>query len=270
MQKKISIITINRNNATGLRQTIESVISQINDECEYLLIDGQSDDGSEEVIREFADYITYRASEPPRGVYAAMNQGIAHATGTYCLFLNSGDWLNTGSIAEAIRVCTGDDVIYFNTYLSYGNNRVEKERYPTELSMRSFFRRTIGHQSTLIKRELFTRYGLYNEGNKLYSDYEFWLKSIILGNVTCRYVDTFLSYYDMGGISTNPDKEASQEIAAILTKSLPERVLADYAYWHNQEREMAILIWYKNQKWAYPILVFIYKVIKNINRLFRT
>ncbi|GAB3961654.1 glycosyltransferase family 2 protein [Spirosoma harenae] len=267
MQKKLSIITINWNNATGLRQTIESVTSQLTSHCEYIVIDGNSDDGSQEVIKEYTSYITYWQSEPKAGIYSDMNKGIARATGEYCLFLNSGDWLNKGILKEAISECTGEDIIYFNTYLSYDNNRFEAVRYSPALTMRSFFKHTIGHQSTLIKRVLFSRHGMYDETLHLHADYAFWIKSIILENATYKYVNKFLAYYDMNGQSSQSNKYTIQEISTVLDQSLPKRVLADYDYWHKREREMEILAWYKNQKVLYTMLVFFYKVVKKLRKL---
>ena len=100
---KLSIITINRNNAAGLRKTIESVVSQTYTDFEYIIIDGASTDGSVEVIKEYAEATLpcgeglgerlYWVSEPDKGIYNAMNKGILKAQGEYLLFLNSGDWL---------------------------------------------------------------------------------------------------------------------------------------------------------------------------------
>ncbi|GAB3993193.1 glycosyltransferase family 2 protein [Spirosoma daeguense] len=267
MQKKISIITINWNNAVGLKKTIESVISQLSDDCEYIVIDGGSDDGSQEVIRKYEPKITYWQSEPKAGIYADMNKGIVKATGTYCLFLNSGDWLNQNILSAAVSECTGEDVIYFNTYLSYKNGRVEPVTYSPTLTMKNFFKSTIGHQSTLIKKELFTRLGAYNESMHLHADYEFWIKSIIFENATCKYVNQFLSYYDMSGQSSEPNPHTLLEVSSVLNNNLPKRVLADYEYWHKRERELEILVWYKDQKVLYPALVFLYKVIKNFRKL---
>ncbi|MBD2700682.1 glycosyltransferase [Spirosoma sp. BT702] len=267
MPKKLSIITINWNNAAGLRQTLESVTSQLTSDCEYVVIDGNSDDGSQNVIREYADRLTYWQSEPKAGIYADMNKGIAKATGEYCLFLNAGDWLVNDVLPKAVNECTGEDVIYFNTYLSYDNTRIEALRYSPTLTMRNFFKSTIGHQSTLIKRELFNRYGMYDETLRLHGDYAFWLKSIILENATCKYVNKFLSYYDMGGQTANPNEYTLQEVSTVLSQSLPKRVLDDYDYWHKRERELEILVWYKNQKMLYGGLVFLYKVVKNLHRL---
>jgi glycosyltransferase involved in cell wall biosynthesis len=267
MDKKLSIITINWNNAAGLQKTIESVVSQLDDHCEYIVVDGQSKDSSVDIINTFKDKITTYISEANEGIYGNMNKGIARAKGEYCLFLNSGDWLNSNILGQVLEACTGEDVIYFNTYLSYNGSRFEELKYPLKLTMRSFFKRTICHQSTLIKRDLFTRNGPYNVNFRLYSDYEFWIKSIIIGNATCRYVDKYLCYYDMGGQSSTPNESDLREVNLIQNQYLPPRVLDDYEYWYTKEREMETLLWYKNQKTLYGGLVFIYKVVKNINRL---
>ena len=90
---KLSIITINLNNCKGLEKTIKSVISQRFTDYEFIVIDGGSDDESLECIKAHRNYIHYWVSEPDKGIYNAMNKGIAQAEGDYCLFLNSGDWL---------------------------------------------------------------------------------------------------------------------------------------------------------------------------------
>lgn len=266
--KKISIITINLNNADGLRKTIESVESQINDECEYIVIDGKSTDGSVQVIKQYQHCISYWSSNFKKGIYGDMNKGIEKATGEYCLFLNSGDWLNSNILLIALKECTGESIIYFNTYLSYGESRFKEQRYDPQLTMRSFYRKTIGHQSTLIKRELFNIYGQYNEEKRIHSDYEFWIKAIILGNCSYKHVNEFLSFYDMGGLSSRPNKQGLGEVESVLANALPLRVLADYDYWLKQEHELEIVIWYKQQKVLYQVLVFLYKVIKNIKKAF--
>jgi glycosyltransferase involved in cell wall biosynthesis len=269
MTKILSIITINWNNAEGLKKTIESVVDQINESCQYIVIDGNSRDGSIDVIKKFEDKIDYWVSEPNKGIYGNMNRGIKEAEGEYCLFLNSGDWLAEKSLMKALKECTGEEIIYFNTYLSYENVKFEELKYPPVLSMRSFYKTTIGHQSTFIKADLFSKYGFYNENNKIHSDYEFWLKSIIVGNCSCKYVDQFLSFYDMGGRSSKPDESIKMEFQSIICRYLPQRVLDDYEYWFNKEKEIEILMWYKRHKFLYQLLVFYYKVVKNLRKILR-
>ena len=104
---KLTIITINRNNASGLEKTMESVLSQTCMEYEYVLVDGASTDASVEVIKRFANSFGGRLkwiSEPDKGIYNAMNKGIRLAGGEYVQFLNSGDRL-AGKNAQGPLLC---------------------------------------------------------------------------------------------------------------------------------------------------------------------
>ena len=106
----LSIITINYNNAEGLRKTLASVASQTYVEIEHIIIDGGSSDNSVEVIREYESSLASRlsllasrlkwVSEKDSGIYNAMNKGILMATGEYCQFLNSGDMLAADDVTE--------------------------------------------------------------------------------------------------------------------------------------------------------------------------
>ena len=90
---KLSIITVNLNNRDGLQRTIDSVVSQTFTDYEWIVIDGGSTDGSRELIGQHQDRFAYWCSEPDKGIYNAMNKGIAHAKGEWLQFLNSGAWL---------------------------------------------------------------------------------------------------------------------------------------------------------------------------------
>ena len=263
----ISIITVNLNNRQGLEYTLGSVLAQSFTDYQLVVIDGGSTDGSVDVIRALSHKISYWISEPDWGIYHAMNKGLARASGQYCLFLNSGDWLTENGLLEAARVCTGEDIIYFNCYLSYSSTDFVEQTYPQNLTLRSFYKRTIGHQSTLIRRDLFNRYGSYNENKRLHSDYEFWIKTIIIENASCKYVNEFLCFYDMTGRSAASDSISQFEVATILNRYIPRRVQADYAYWYAKECDMEILEWYKANKLLYAALVFVYKVIRRVRKL---
>ena len=87
----ISIITINYNDAKGLQRTLQSVRSQSYQHFEHIVIDGNSDDGSKNVIQDAGDYLAYAISEPDKGIYNAMNKGISLSSGDWICFINSGD-----------------------------------------------------------------------------------------------------------------------------------------------------------------------------------
>ena len=110
---KISIITINYNDAKGLKRTIESVKSQIYKDFEHIIIDGDSCDGSKDIINENAELFSYWCSESDRGRYNAMNKGIAHASGDYLLFLNSGDYLSDDNVLKDFSMSLSNkDIVY--------------------------------------------------------------------------------------------------------------------------------------------------------------
>ncbi len=210
---KLSIITINRNNAAGLRKTIESVVSQTYTDFEYIVIDGASTDDSVKFINEYAHKIDYWVSEPDKGIYNAMNKGILKAKGEYLLFLNSGDWLVDESVVGDFCGCNWmDDFVSGNLIL--WNKGIETLREAIDKNILGFehlYNNRIAHPVTFIKRILFDKYGLYNEEFKIVSDWEFFLKCLILYNCNYTNYNRTISYYDLSGISSNPKFVLLQE-----------------------------------------------------------
>lgn len=201
---KLSIITINLNNAPGLRKTIESVVSQTFSDFEYIVIDGGSTDGSINIIKEYSDKISYWVSEPDKGIYNAMNKGIEKAKGEYCLFLNSGDWLaDDFVIANFYSKDYKEDIISGNLILwDNGEKTIREAIEKTDLGFEHFYNNRIPHPSTFIKRLLFSKFGFYNEELKLVSDWEFFLKCLIVNNSTYDIFNRIVSYYDLSGRSS--------------------------------------------------------------------
>ena len=99
----ISIVTINKNNLHGLKNTMESILAQTCDQYEWIIIDGGSSDGSVELIKDNASKIHYWVTEPDNGIYNAMNKGIDESSGDYILFLNSGDRFASPTILSSYR-----------------------------------------------------------------------------------------------------------------------------------------------------------------------
>lgn len=211
---KLSIITINLNNKEGLQKTITSVLSQTLPDKEYIVIDGGSTDGSPELIKENSDQITYWVSEPDRGIYNAMNKGIAIAKGEYCLFLNSGDCLAENTTVE--KLCselTGEDIIYGNWYKSFPNGKKEPEKFPDHITFYFLaFHYSLPHQATLIRRDLFDKMGSYDERLKMVSDWKFFLDAIFKHHCTYKHIDQYIAVYDKTGFSSNPKNNELQQL----------------------------------------------------------
>ncbi len=222
MNPKLSIITVNLNNAAGLQKTIESVVNQTFTDYEYIIIDGGSTDESKEIIEKYAAQITYWVSEPDKGIYNAMNKGILKAKGEYCLFLNSGDWLFNEKILSDVFINFPEyDIVYGNGYSFSKKYVIKKYEIPEKLKLSYFYSDSIFHASTFIKKELFNKYGLYNEENKIVSDWEFFIKTIFINNVVSKKIPYEISVIEEGGISRSPENKP------LLQKEI-EKVLRNY------------------------------------------
>ncbi|MCR4918712.1 MAG: glycosyltransferase [Prevotella sp.] len=231
---RFTIITINRNNRDGLRRTIESVVGQTCRDYEYVVIDGASTDGSVEVIKRYADHITYWVSEPDRGIYHAMNKGVARAHGDYCLFMNSGDCMHDTRVLERIdSLHTSEDVIIGKVTIDDQGHTMSPPP-ATELTFYHLFSGAIPHQAAFIRTTLLKDFP-YDESLKIVADWKFFLKTLIIDNRPVRYLDLLVAKYDTSGLSTlNPElvrKEKEQVLAAMF----PPRILADYRHWKQSE-----------------------------------
>lgn len=206
MNEKISIITVNFNNLTGLKETINSVINQDYANIEYIIIDGGSLDGSAEWIASINDKLYYWVSEKDSGVYQAMNKGIIRATGEYIVFLNSGDYFIDQHVISrcCYEIAKVDevDIFYGNIFVKNQLNNPDHHHFhPRELSLKFFKNDTINHQASLIKRALFVEFGLYPECYRLASDYWLYIRSL-LSNKRYQYLDFPMVIYDFTGISS--------------------------------------------------------------------
>lgn len=201
---KLSIITINYNNRDGLQKTIDSVISQIYKDFEWIIIDGGSTDGSKELIERYADYMTYWVSEPDKGIYNAMNKGILVSQGEYLLFLNSGDCLyDMGVIKKVIPLLCGKDIYVGYEQLSSCPNKQIKDIYdftPEGVVHRLVFK-GIPHQATFFHRNVFSVYGMYREDKQILSDLWVLYRSLVFGCATIVALPIIISIYDTTGIS---------------------------------------------------------------------
>jgi glycosyltransferase involved in cell wall biosynthesis len=235
---KLSIITINYNNAEGLRKTMESVLAQTYTEIEYIIVDGASTDGSVDVIRELATRPTIKwVSVKDTGIYNAMNKGIRMATSEYIQILNSGDILFDSNVTKRMieRLDQINSQGEENVGILYGNmikvntagKVVGKSGY-TEYSLRQFYSSTLNHDCAYIRRDLFEEYGLYDENLKIVSDWKWYLQAIGLGRVKPEYVDIDMTIFDDGGISETNLALRNAERRKVLEEILPPAVLWDY------------------------------------------
>lgn len=243
---KLSIITINRNNSAGLRKTIESVVSQTFTDYEYIVIDGASSDGSVDIIKEYADKITYWVSEPDKGIYNAMNKGIDLAKGEYIQFLNSGDWFYSKNVLQRVfELESSEDILYGDIILYNGMDNMIRFNYPDLLSVFYLTHHMICHQAIFHKKNLFDK-RKYDETIQIVADWEFLLHVFYTKNCSCRKIDEIIVYNDGGGVSSIEEK-VNIEREMVLHRYFSNRILDDY---YNYRR----LIESVDQSTLYPFL----------------
>lgn len=220
---KLSVVTINYNNRDGLRKTIESVVGQTWRNFEYIIIDGGSNDGSQDIIAQYSQSISYWVSEPDRGVYHAMNKGIDKAQGEYCIFMNSGDqFYNKKVLSEIIPHLNGTDVILGDTLESDGAIKLHKE----EMTFKTLYKGSLSHQSSFIKTTLLKKYH-YDEALDIVSDWKFFLQTLIIDNCSYVGIPLFISIYDVSGITYSNMMKFEEEREFVIESMFPHRILQD-------------------------------------------
>ena len=227
---KLSIITVNLNNAKGLKSTIDSVLSQTNKEFEYIIVDGASTDGSIDLIKNAVKQDAHLQikwiSEPDSGIYNAMNKGIALAEGEYLLMLNSADYLIDDSVVDQILpYLDGTDIIQGNIIVERENGLFIHKGYAhSDLSLIEILHGDFPHQATFTKKSVFDESGLFDESYRLISDYIFYVKTLGLGRTSFKYIDFNISFFAPYGLSSQNNNLQMIEEARFNEDLFPPRI----------------------------------------------
>lgn len=257
---KLTIITINWNNADGLAKTVQSVIKQTWKEFQYVVIDGASTDNSLQIIEKFEKQIDHWVSEPDTGIYNAMNKGVDYAKGEYCLFLNSGDYLHDDRALERVFKDKLSADIHTCALLSESTKKRVLKLPPKEISLFTFVASSILHPSTFMKREMFFKHGRFDEGLKIISDWKLLLEWLIVHNCSYSFSDEVLTVFEAEtGISSTSSSMEEEVFKDTLTKYFP-RIMSDYHINARTESEYyfnvsKFLVSNPNiSKWFFPII----------------
>lgn len=261
---KLSIITINFNDAIGLEKTIQSVINQTYTDFEYIVVDGASTDGSVDVIKKYSDRLTLWVSEPDSGIYNAMNKGTRMASGEYCLYLNSGDFLADNDVLEkAFNYNFTEDIVSFGLIL-FNDKKECLQLPPNDISLFTFTDGSLPHPSTFIKKRVLDKIGGYNETYKIVSDWCFFLDALIVNQCTYKVYEHILSKFNCFGISSTAVKKREEEIANYLETRFPN-IINDYIPFRD-EAVYNVLQWIQSHSLLKAIIIFPFKVL---NRKFK-
>lgn len=205
MNNLISIITINYNNAEGLSHTIESVLCQTSNEIEYIVIDGGSTDASKELLIKHSNRISYWVSEKDSGIYNAMNKGWRKASGKYCLFLNSGDYLYDKYVIEnmvTFMKANDKDIIYGNLNI-FDDQESTIKFFNEPVSLYYFYYNFLPHPASFIKKKLLEKLNGYHENYRVISDWIFFVEAFVVQATFVNINLTVSAFYNLGISSTS-------------------------------------------------------------------
>ena len=206
---KISIITVSYNSASTISDTIESVIAQSLKDVEHIVIDGASNDGTVDILKNYNQHLAYWQSEPDQGIYDAFNKGIALASGDIIGLLNADDiYANQDvlvHVERAIQLESLDAVFADITFF----NQDEPDKVLRRYSSKGFSPDRIAwgwmpaHPSLFIRREIYDTVGPFKTDYMIAGDYEFVARAFGANKLRYKYIPEVFVRMRTGGVSTD-------------------------------------------------------------------
>lgn len=199
----ISIITVVYNGEKYLEQTINSVLNQTYKNIEYIIIDGQSTDGTIDIIREYESHLKLWISEKDAGLYDAMNKGIKLCSGELIGMINSDDWYEPNAVERVVDayIKNSSKRIFHADRFDIDSNeeRLLRRFHPSVIKFQ-YYGMTYHHPSMFISPEEYSRH-LYSEKLKVLSDYQFVLEAYLFDKSTFEYIPESIVNYRLDGVS---------------------------------------------------------------------
>ena len=215
----VSIITIVYNGEKYIENTILSVINQSYKNLEYIIIDGGSTDNTVSIIKKYQDQITSWISEKDKGISDAFNKGIEKATGKIIGILNSDDWYEVNTIQQVVEHIKEYDIVYGDLRL------FKKEKIDFVLKGDHHLldqHMTVNHPTVFIKKEIYQKYGLFDDAYVCAMDYDLMLRLKVNG-CSFKYIPTVLANMRWLGNSDKIWLIGCKETMQIKNKYLPNK-----------------------------------------------
>jgi glycosyltransferase involved in cell wall biosynthesis len=216
---KLTVITIVYNNVRDIERTVLSVLNQTYPNIEYLVIDGASNDGTLDILKKYEGRLAQLISEKDKGIYDAMNKGLALASGEYILFMNSGDELYAADTVENVFASAPDADIYYGETEMYNEDwkslGQRRHKAPETFSWKDFkYGMSISHQAIYIRRSLTEP---YDPQYKLSADIDWIIKA---AKKALKIVNTrmYVAKYLVGGMSKKKHRQSLIERFHIFSK----------------------------------------------------
>lgn len=236
---KVSIVTVVYNNAATVSQAVESVLAQDHPDIEYIVIDGGSKDGTLDVLARYRDRIAVLVSEPDKGIYDAMNKGVARATGDVVGILNSDDCYASSTVISSVVAAlerSGADSLVGDLVFERPDAPGKVVRYYSAAQFHlGWFERgdMPPHPTFFVRRACYDRLGLFDTRYRMTADFDLMLRFLYIAKVSWTYLPMVMVTMRMGGITNQGFKSKvrlNREIMDSLRRNgLPSGVLRVYS-----------------------------------------
>ena len=205
MSMRVSIITVVLNGVETIEHTIKSVLNQEYRDIEYIVIDGGSTDGTREILAKYQGKISRCTSEPDSGIYEAMNKGIKSSTGEAIAILNSDDIYAdrtiVGQMVEFIQKNSLDAAYGDLIYVDRNDiSRIRRYWRPGPYVNHAFrYGWVIPHPTFFCRREIFDRFGYFNEQLRIAADFDLMLRFIEKHRIEIGYLPKLVTQMRTAG-----------------------------------------------------------------------
>ncbi len=205
---KISLLTVSFNSAATIKDTIESIRSQDYKNIEYIVVDGNSKDGTIEIIKSYDSFISKWISEPDKGIYDAMNKALQLATGDVVGILNSDDFYFNNQILSQIANAFLDssvDVVFGDLVFLDPNNleKVVRKYSSAKWSPDKFAKGFMpAHPTVFVRRKYYEQFGLFKTDYKIAADYELLIRFLYVHKLKYKYLPITMVKMRRGGVSS--------------------------------------------------------------------
>ncbi len=215
----LSVITVVYNNVKDIERTMLSVLNQTWPNIEYIVVDGQSTDGTSKIVNSYKIKIAKLISEKDEGLYDAMNKGLAAATGDYVIFMNSGDeFYETDTVEKVFNSSKSADIYYGETEMIDANGESlgrRRHKAPHEFTWRSFkYGMSISHQAIYIRRSLTEP---YDRRYQLSADIDWIIRAAKKAKKIVN-VNQYVAKYQVGGMSKTKHRQSLMERFDIMRR----------------------------------------------------
>ena len=211
MKKKLSIITVVKNDEKNIEKTIKSIVFQKKRDYEYIIIDGKSNDGTIKKIRKYKKKIDKIISKKDKGIYDAMNKGLKLSKGEIIVFCNSGDFFYKNSLNKVISLFEANnyDFVFGTVMRNYTKKRILKHGFDFDRILYNFDFSTSHTTGFFLKKKIYNLIGNYNLKFRISADYDLYFrlykrglnggftkKNIKIGNVASGGYSSKISFLE--------------------------------------------------------------------------